>query len=609
MKNKYFLFYIIFSSIYFINYHFSSVHAETSCKTSIIQDGKTATNFNNNTDISGGDIRWISNIFHSFSSFNIGSESIIKIAPHISGINSFIIEVTGDVPSWICGTLSSIIPNVKIYLINPNGVFFGPDYQLNLNGTLHIITSDNLIMKQINPTSITANELEYLINILQTIAGMTDSFQIDFDLYSDNVIGLQECIYLLQQISGLSMDLDSLPAYPLTDNKYIDHSNIQVKFEPERYLDSDHDGFTDEYEKYIFGSLDQVPGGDFNNDGFSNLIEYNWATGRQTSNNHDDVIFQTIQWLEMNQNKDGSWGKDLKPLNTSEVVIALRSVNQTGSAYYKGISWLESHRFSNTDFKARGIMALSPNNDNIKDRIDSIFASFDNSESWGLSKFYSHDFMDTALVLKAVAYSGLTYDVSKGLMYLEEAINAELSPVVMSYVIQSLLKYEQDVTLIVNKLADKDYSNASLITKANIAIALYESKKSDDLYNSILSKKNINGSWDNDFYATALILKLIAIKKDMSPLNSYCEIPDSQLQAAINFSLGKSATDSLTIEDMKSLKYLNASNFCISDLNGLEHAINLQYANFQNTRIINNFFEILNQLPGLIMTRSGNASL
>jgi len=234
MKNKYFLFYIVFSSIYFINYHFSSVYVEINCKLSIIQDGKTETNFNNNTEVSGGDIRWISNIYHSFSSFSIGSDSKINITPHTSGINSIIIKVTGDSPSWICGTLSSPIPNVKIYLINPNGVFFGPDYQLNINGALHVITSDTLMMKELSATASKVNNLDYLIQILQLLADTNESFQMEFDLYSDNEIGLKEAIHVLKQISGLIFDDNSLSAYILMKYQHTDHTYIQAIIEPQK---------------------------------------------------------------------------------------------------------------------------------------------------------------------------------------------------------------------------------------------------------------------------------------------------------------------------------------------------------------------------------------
>ncbi|ETR65253.1 MAG: hypothetical protein OMM_14550, partial [Candidatus Magnetoglobus multicellularis str. Araruama] len=76
-------------------------------------------------------------------------------------------------------------------MINPNGVFFGPDYQLNIDGTLHVITSESLVMKQTVSSNITSNELKTLIKILQVLSGMNISPGIEFDLHSDNKTALE----------------------------------------------------------------------------------------------------------------------------------------------------------------------------------------------------------------------------------------------------------------------------------------------------------------------------------------------------------------------------------------------------------------------------------
>jgi filamentous hemagglutinin family protein len=613
MKNKFFLFYIIFSNIYFVNYHFESVYAEASCKTSIIQDGKTETKFNNNTEVSGGDIRWISNIYHSFSSFDIGSESIIEIASNTSGISSVIIEVTGTAPSNICGTLTSTIQNAKIYLINPNGVFFGPDYQLNIDGTLHVITSESLVMKQTVSSNITSNELKTLIKILQALSGMNISPGIEFDLHSDNKTALEECIYWLQHISGL--DTDSFPAYPFSSNKYIDYSHYQTTNEPKKYTDTDFDNIDDNFEKKLFGNLNQSANDDFDHDGFSNIIEYNWTIGRQNAKLQQKIesaTFKALEWLGSNQNNDGSWGVQTKPLNTSEAVIALQSVNHLASSYYQGVSWLESHNFSNTDYKARRIIALRINDNSIINDFNSILSIYDNSKGWGLSKFYFRSKYDTCLALQSVASQSTNFDHLPAIEFLKSSINSHDNSIVISCAVQTLLSHHQTETSInafVSLLNDKNLFYASLITKANAAIAFYNSQsfldKADELFESILSEQKENGSWMDDSYTTSLVILTISAKTKIQQNIEHCKIVDEQLQAAINFSLGKTAYEPVTTRDILRLRYLNASKFNITDLSGLEKANNLEFVDLRNNQSIKNLFEILNQLPNLKLSQSG----
>jgi Leucine-rich repeat (LRR) protein len=52
-------------------------------------------------------------------------------------------------------------------------------------------------------------------------------------------------------------------------------------------------------------------------------------------------------------------------------------------------------------------------------------------------------------------------------------------------------------------------------------------------------------------------------------------IPDPNLRAAIEAELGKAAGDTITVADMESLTTLEADRADISDLTGLEAAINL----------------------------------
>ena len=62
------------------------------------------------------------------------------------------------------------------------------------------------------------------------------------------------------------------------------------------------------------------------------------------------------------------------------------------------------------------------------------------------------------------------------------------------------------------------------------------------------------------------------------PLTSTAQvvfIPDPNLRAAIETTLGKASGDTITTSDMAALAHLEARESNISDLTGLEHAINL----------------------------------
>ena len=63
------------------------------------------------------------------------------------------------------------------------------------------------------------------------------------------------------------------------------------------------------------------------------------------------------------------------------------------------------------------------------------------------------------------------------------------------------------------------------------------------------------------------------------------EFPDSNLRAVVERVLGKASGDPITTSDMAALTNLNASGSNISDLTGLEHAINLRWLNLSGNSI------------------------
>lgn len=82
--------------------------------------------------IDGGAIRG-ANLFHSFSEFNIG-EGRGAYFSNPDGITNILTRVTGTNRSNILGTLG-VLGNANLFLINPNGMIFGPNARLDLRGS------------------------------------------------------------------------------------------------------------------------------------------------------------------------------------------------------------------------------------------------------------------------------------------------------------------------------------------------------------------------------------------------------------------------------------------------------------------------------------------
>jgi filamentous hemagglutinin family protein len=113
----------------------TQITVDGSAGTSVTQAGRT---FN----IDGGAIRG-ANQFHSFDRFSVGTGDTASFngPSHIQNILS---RVTGGARSDIDGTLRSTIDGANLFLLNPNGVIFGPNASLDVSGAFHVGTGDYL---------------------------------------------------------------------------------------------------------------------------------------------------------------------------------------------------------------------------------------------------------------------------------------------------------------------------------------------------------------------------------------------------------------------------------------------------------------------------------
>jgi len=86
------------------------------------------------------------NLFHSFSDFNIQTKQTVTFNETVAGSTKNVISrVTGQSASTINGLLR-VTPkgNANFYLINPNGVAFGKGSQVDVKGSLHLSTADEI---------------------------------------------------------------------------------------------------------------------------------------------------------------------------------------------------------------------------------------------------------------------------------------------------------------------------------------------------------------------------------------------------------------------------------------------------------------------------------
>ncbi len=91
--------------------------------------------------IDGGAVRG-SNLFHSFQQFNINSSQGIYFA-NPSGITNIFSRVTGGNTSNIEGVLG-VLGNANLFLLNPNGILFGPNAKLDVGGSFVASTASSI---------------------------------------------------------------------------------------------------------------------------------------------------------------------------------------------------------------------------------------------------------------------------------------------------------------------------------------------------------------------------------------------------------------------------------------------------------------------------------
>src|SRR3954471_12721478 len=83
------------------------------------------------------------NLFHSFEKFGIAAGQTATFTGP-GTIKNVISRVTGGEASKIDGTLASKVGQADLYFLNPAGVMFGPNAQIDVPGSFHVSTAHEL---------------------------------------------------------------------------------------------------------------------------------------------------------------------------------------------------------------------------------------------------------------------------------------------------------------------------------------------------------------------------------------------------------------------------------------------------------------------------------
>ncbi len=136
---RFFLILSFANALVTIEAYFTPVFAQ------IIPDNTLNTSVNQSENIFNiaGGTSLDGNLFHSFTEFSIPSNGIAFFDYNVTEITNIISRVTGNKISNIDGTIQAN-GSANLFLINPNGIVFGPNAQLDIGGSFIASTADSI---------------------------------------------------------------------------------------------------------------------------------------------------------------------------------------------------------------------------------------------------------------------------------------------------------------------------------------------------------------------------------------------------------------------------------------------------------------------------------
>ncbi|MBF2062869.1 MAG: filamentous hemagglutinin N-terminal domain-containing protein [Calothrix sp. C42_A2020_038] len=177
-----------------------------------------------NLDIVNGGAERGVNLFHSFNDFNISNgQRVYFVNP--SGVQNILTRVTGGNASNILGTLG-VAGTANFYLINPNGILFGSNASLDVQGSFVATTANSIkfdtqglfsTTKPEAPGLLTVNPSALLFSQIQGNASITNLSEAPagVNLLGQSITGLRvaDSKSLLLVGGDININSGSLRAY------------------------------------------------------------------------------------------------------------------------------------------------------------------------------------------------------------------------------------------------------------------------------------------------------------------------------------------------------------------------------------------------------------
>jgi len=338
--------------------------------------------------------------------------------------------------------------------------------------------------------------------------------------------------------------------------------------------------------------------------GFCNIVHADYRT----------AAVRGANWLEAHQNPDGSWGgwPDSHAIYTTEAVIALKLLHRENRSYFMGITWLENHSVPNADYQARRLNVLSLHGDDVSVERTALKAiqlapPSQTAGGWGIAAGYTASPLDTAVVLRALDDTGATNN-STALGYLAASQLSTMNdrgwmlgqsgtsnPWVTANVIETLgggpnVPAGADLNAAAAVLLSRIGPAAPAVLQARAAVSLQRggfASQAPAFLDRLIMTQSPDGSWNTHIHDTALAVQALVLSFREPAGDLAVTLPDPRLRQAINAALGRSAMSALDRADLAGLTYLDARNRGITDLTGLQWAVNLHVLDLRNNGVTN----------------------
>lgn len=159
-----------------------------------------------------------SNLFHSFQDFNIGTgNGAYFFSPN--GIRNILARVTGGNRSEILGTLGTFgFSQPNLFLVNPNGIIFGPNASLDVGGSFLATTANAILLGNNgrfdasnpgNSTLLTIDPSALFFNALAAQSDIVNRSAATSTVFGQPTLGLQVPEGQTITLVGRNVQLDS----------------------------------------------------------------------------------------------------------------------------------------------------------------------------------------------------------------------------------------------------------------------------------------------------------------------------------------------------------------------------------------------------------------